>query len=123
MEKQFLDAQEPGGEPTAADTLRAEVAAENLPDGAITVPFGDGKLNILDPNDWPSSANEDMQMGRFLSWARKALATDEDVQAWEDRDPTNREVEQVFTAIGEATGQLPKASAGLNRSSRRMQRR
>lgn len=103
--------------PSPADLLRNEVANETAT--VTAVPFRGGKLRVKHQDDWPSSANEDLQYGRFASWGEKALATPEDVDTWLDADPTNREVQEFLTAWGEATG-MGKA---MNREARRLSQR
>lgn len=119
---------DPADQPNDLDALRAEVAAEtdpdgNLPDGAVLVPLRDTQVAVLNPLDWPASANEDVNNERFYSWAMKALARDEDKQTWEQIDPTNREVVQFLLedwpkVSGVAVGDS-HASRAMRRSSAR----
>lgn len=93
------------GTPPAGDLelLKAEVATEiqardDLPEGAVTVPLHDragevvAEFVVLHPDDWPSSANEDVNSQRYFSWALKVMATSADVERWRTIDPRNREV-------------------------------
>lgn len=103
--------------------LQAEVASEgkprpDLPEGAVRVPLyaRDGVLvhefAVLHPDDWPSSANEDVNSQRYFTWARKVMATDEDRLLWEATDPRNREVVGFINAWQAASGNDPKAGRG-----------
>ncbi len=115
--------------PTDLDVLIAETAAEgqtrtDLPDGAVLVslydPKGDTVVHefaILHPDDWPSSANEDPETGRFFSWAVKVLATDEDKDMWRALDPTNRQASRFIREWQRVVGQDPKGAAAPSGSS------
>lgn len=105
------------------DLLQAEVAAEgkprdDLPVGAVLVPLHDrsGKVvatfAVLHPDDWPSSANEDVNSQRYFSWATKVMATPDAADLWRALDPRNREVVQFINTWQAASGNDPKAGRG-----------
>jgi hypothetical protein len=98
---------EPAAVEPAAVELRAvpEPAPRDLPDGAVEVPFLDkGTVVVLDPEDWPSSANEALLNRMFNTWATKVLATEDDVALWLNTDPTRRQVDQFFAEYNRITG-------------------
>jgi hypothetical protein len=104
--------------PNTLQLVQAEVAQETaaspldgLPAGTVLVPLGDVEVAVLPDRVWPSSANEDMVVGLYGRWAQKALARDEDVEAWFDIDPTNEVVTQFFIDWAHATGRSPKANS------------
>ncbi len=112
--------------PTALQLVQAEVAQEtakspldDCPAGTVLVPLGDVEIAVLPDRMWPSSANEDMVIGLYQRWAQKALARDEDVEAWFDIDPTNEVVTQFFIDWAAVTGRSPKANSKRGRGSLR----
>ncbi len=112
--------------PTPLQLVQAEVAQETatspldgLPDGTVLVPLGDVEVAVLPDRVWPSSANEDMVVGLYGRWAQKALARDEDVEAWFDIDPTNEVVTKFFIDWAAVTGRNPKANSKRGRGSLR----
>ncbi len=92
---------------------------EQLPEGAVRVPLGDGSVVVPDRDDWPCSANEDLATAMYRSWAGKVLS-DADFAYWLSIDPTNRMVGEFFVALHEArygevdTGTALRAVARLN---------
>ncbi len=84
-------------------------AGEQLPPGAVLVPFRDTMIAVLHDSEWPSSANEDMMLALYTRWASKAFARDIDLDVWLDADPTNAEVAQFLADWGAVTGRNPKA--------------
>lgn len=115
--------------PSALQLVQAEVAGETveapdgLPDGAVLVPIGDTEVAVLSDQDWPSSANEDMAMGLYGRWAQKALATEADIIAWFDLDPTNRQVADFLVEWAKRTGRDPKDAQRPRNGSGRGRRR
>lgn len=108
------------GTPTASDLelLRAEVATEgkprdDLPEGAVLVPLHNragevvATFAVLHPDDWPSSANEDVNSQRYFTWGTKVLATPDDVDLWRAIDPKNREVVEFINSWNRASGNDP----------------
>lgn len=98
-------ATEPAVEPTevlppalsAVPDPESDVADDtDVPEGAVRVPFGDSHVWVLDPDDWPTSADEALMDRRFNAWASKALARDRDVALWLSVDPTKRVVNEFF---------------------------
>lgn len=98
------------------DLLRNEVATEtvtpDLPEGAVRVPLHDRAGNVvaefvvLHPDDWPSSANEDVNTQRYFSWALKVLATEEEKRLWRALDPKNREAVEFINRWQVTSGNL-----------------
>src|SRR5688572_35273 len=115
--------------PTDLELIVAETVAEgqarpDLPEGAVLVPLYamDGTtlvhtFAVLDPEDWPSSANEDPDMQRYYSWALKVLATDDDRDMWRAIDPRNRQSRRFVQEWMRAVGHDPKGAAASNGSS------
>jgi len=100
------------------ELLKNEVAAEtqarpDLPEGAVVVPLytKDGNVvaefAVLHPDDWPSSANEDVNSQRYYSWALKVMATDTDADLWRTLDPPNRAVIRFINDWQTASGNAP----------------
>lgn len=110
----------PEPEPQAA--LEGEVIAEqDYPEGAVRVPLADKFVHVLPPDEWTSVAQQDLTEGRFEYWAADCLAGD-DYEVWSElndgRGPKLGDIEKMFSAWSEATGQ----SAGKSRNSRRFSR-
>lgn len=113
---------DPGnGTPSAADLdlLKAEVATEgkprdDLPEGAVLVPLHDrsgevvATFAVLHPDDWPSSANEDVNSQRYFTWALKVIADDDGRDLWRAIDPRNREVVEFINSWNRVSGNDPK---------------
>lgn len=118
-----LPAHDNAAEPASdLELIQAEVATEtvkhdNLPEGAVLVPLGDTVVAVLHPDDWPSSANEDVNAERFLTWALKVLATDEDKALWLAMDPINRQVGQFLLDWQKAIGAPLGGVAAISRMS------
>ncbi len=81
---------------------------DGLPSGTVLVPLGDTVVAVLPDGKWPNSANEDMLHGFYGRWARKALARDEDVEAWFAQDVDNDAVAQFFVDWARLSGRDPK---------------
>ncbi len=113
--------------PTVADDMRAEVVAENIPDGAVAVPLCGEILHILDAREWFSSANNALNVGDFEGWAQECLAGDEYERLWcrmnDGRGPRLGEITDMFETYRTVTGNDPGKSRPSPNSLRRMQRR
>lgn len=116
------------------DLLVAETAAEarthpDLPEGAVIVPlYGRdeevlAELAVLHPDDWPSSANEDVNGQRYYSWGSKVMATDDDSTLWRALDPTNRQAIRFINDWTRLSGNDQGKGGGQKPSSNGMPRR
>jgi hypothetical protein len=113
------------GRLTPVDAARAEVEAEqdDTGDGSIKVFLADEPIWIKPPGEWRTSAIEALQSGNFSVWARTSLATPEDVETWEDVDPTVSQVEAMLREWQTASGQAVGESRASRRSARSTGRR
>ncbi len=107
-----------------AAALEGEVLTEReYPDGVVRVPIGDRHVHLLPPDEWTSGAQQDLAEGRFDAWAEDCLAGGDFDEVWAEmndgRGPKLGEIEKMFTAWSEVSGQ----SAGKSRNSLRLSRR
>jgi hypothetical protein len=104
--------------------LEGEVLTEReYPDGTVQVALADKVVHILPPDEWTSGAHQDLTEGRLDAWAEDCLAGDDYDTVWSElndgRGPKIRDIEAMFAAWTELTGQ----SAGKSRSSQRFSKR
>lgn len=112
-------------EPSELDSLVAETKAEErYPDGTVAVPLAGTTVRILPPTEWTSSAQEDLSGGRFNSWAEDSLAGDDYADVWMElnngRGPKMGEIQAMFEAWTELSGQDRGKQLALRRSLRSM---
>lgn len=115
-------------EPRELDSLTAEVAAErDYPDGTIPVPLADTTVHVLPPEEWTSTAQQDLSSGRFNDWAADCLAGNDYNDVWlelnDGRGPKLGQIENMFSAWADLTGQQRGKSRELRKSLRNMPRR
>lgn len=125
--------------PEAYADMRAEVDAEQAeatvtepersptPEHAFEVTLttrrGTDTVRILDPNEWPSSANSALHVGEYESWAEGCLAPGDYEQVWLALDPSLGDVNRMFKEWRERTGRdsgkSSRSPASLKRAARR----
>lgn len=123
----------------AAADMRAEVAHEQAvpavtapersptPEGAFEVTLetrnGTDTIRILDPNDWPSSANSALHVGEYESWAEACLADGDYEQVWLRLDPRLGDINRMFVewkrVSGRDQGKSRQSPASLRRAASR----
>lgn len=113
-------------DPQAA--LETEAVAEQAyPDGVVEVPLGGKTVHVLPPDEWTSLAQQDLTSGRFEDWAQDCLAGDDYENVWAElndgRGPKLGDIEKMFVAWQEITGQSAGKSRKLRLSSRNGRRR
>lgn len=118
-------------EPTAYEAMRAEVEAEpvtdeELEEGTVVVPLttrnGTGDIAIPPAHLWSSKAHDFIADGRIQRWAELTLS-DDDMDTWEDLDPTITDASDFMYAWMDEAGYDPGKSRRLRRSSRSLRRR
>jgi hypothetical protein len=127
----------PTGE--AAADMRAEVAHEQAvpevvepersptPEGAfevtLTTKNGTDTIRVLDPNEWPSSANSALHVGEYESWAERCLADGDYEDVWMRLDPTLKDINAMFVewrrVSGRDAGKSRPSPASLRRAARK----
>jgi hypothetical protein len=101
------------------EAVEAEVDAADQP---VEVTLGDTTVRVKPTGQWRSSGVSAMRQGDFTAWAQTCLV-EEDVEVWNDVDPTMDECEVFFREWGAATGQSQGESRASRRSSRSTARR
>lgn len=120
----------------AVDDMRAEAYAEQAeptvtrspaPEGSFEVTLttrnGTDTIRILDPNDWPSSANSALHVGEYESWAESCLADGDYEQVWLRLDPRLGDINEMFKewrrVSGRDQGKSRPSPASLRRAASR----
>jgi pyruvate/2-oxoglutarate dehydrogenase complex dihydrolipoamide acyltransferase (E2) component len=105
--------------------LQAEVAMEDIPDGAVAVPIGDGGdiVHIRRRGEWRSSTVQALRTGDFEGWASAALAPGEYENVWQKLDPFIDDITAMFETWGALTGQNAGKAPAPPTSSRNTARR
>lgn len=84
--------------------LQAEVL-DDL-DGPLLVELVPGQsVRVLPPKMWRVSSLSAMRVGDFDTWAKKALASEEDYEVFMDVDPTLEQVETFMKNLNEVSGE------------------
>jgi hypothetical protein len=100
---------------TNDSALRAETATGNNP---VAVPLGGETIHVLPVRLWRQSALRALREGDFIAWAEKCL-TPEDVELWDEIDPTIADIEQFFIDWSALSGQSAEKSSASPRSVKR----
>lgn len=95
------------------DARSAETAAGVEP---VAVPLADGTIHVQPVNRWRSSGLSALRNGDFERWAETCLTVDS-LDTWRDIDPTVDDIEAMFEAWSELTGQTTGKSSASPRSS------
>lgn len=88
----------------------------------VTASLCDEPVRIVPPGAWRQSWQEHLHAGRLGKFARYVIHPD-DMDLYEELDPTNDEIGQFFSDAAELSGESLGKSHGPARSSRRTPRR
>jgi hypothetical protein len=93
----------------------AEAEARSDPGVSTTLQLAGEDITIRPVKQWRTSAIGALNVGDFDKWAASALEPDS-AALWLEIDPTIEDVETMFKAWGELTGQTVGKSARSARS-------
>lgn len=81
----------------------------------LTVPFGDGKWEIVPPGAWRQSWLRQLKNGDMDDFMQSVLSPDS-YDLYLDADPTTDELGEFLTKAGDAAGEALGKSSGPRRS-------
>lgn len=110
----------PEPEPLVSAAEAQEVDAD--PNKYVTASLCGKPVRVIPPGAWRQSWQRALKMGDLDAFAAAVIHPD-DLDLYDDLDPTNDEFGEFTQDAGELAGESLGKSGGPNRSSRRMRRR